>query len=135
MEAAMTAPDGNRRRTRRRRVGEHGIVSARVRPGYDVLLINVSAGGALVESWHRLLPGAIVELHLETSERRTAVRGRVLRCAVSRLRSTSVCYRGAIGFDRHLPWFADDESAGYAVPTSERRPGGPGRAEATHHVL
>jgi hypothetical protein len=131
----MTAPDGNRRRTRRRRVGEHGIVSARVRPGYDVLLINVSAGGALVESWHRLLPGAIVELHLETSERRTAVRGRVLRCAVSRLRSTSVCYRGAIGFDRHLPWFADDESAGYAVPTSERRPGGPGRAEATHHVL
>jgi len=135
MEAVMTAPAADRRRTRRRRVDEHGIVSARVRPGYDVSLINVSAGGALVESRHRLLPGALVELHLETPERRTAVRGRVLRCAVSRLRSTSVCYRGAIGFDAHLPWFADDESAGYGVPTSERRPGGPGRAGATQHIL
>jgi hypothetical protein len=132
----MTDPAVDRRCARRRcRMDEHGIVSARVRPGYDVLIIDVSVGGALVESRHRLLPGAIVELHLETPQRQTAVRGRVLRCAVSRLRSTSVCYRGAIGFDRHLPWFADDESAGYAVPTSERRPGGPERADATHHLL
>ena len=117
------------------RVEEHGIVSARVRPGHDVSLIDVSAGGALVEGRYRLLPGASVELQLETSQLTAGVRGRVVRCSVSRLRSTSVCYRGAIAFDRHLPWFVDDESAGYAVPTSERRPGGPGRADATHHVL
>ena len=115
-------------------VEEHGIVSARVRPGYDVCLINVSTGGALVESPYRLLPGAAVQLQLDTPQRSAAVRGRVLRCCVSSLRSTSVCYRGAIAFDRHLPWFVDDESDGYAVHTPERRPGGPGRAGATPRI-
>jgi hypothetical protein len=132
----MSDPAADRRCAHRRHcTDEHGIVLARVRPGYDVLIIDVSAGGALVESRHRLLPGATVELHLETPQRQIAIRGRVLRCAVSHLRSTSVCYRGAIAFDRHLPWFADDESAGYAIPPSERRPGRPGRADATHHLL
>lgn len=132
----MTNADPERRRAlRRRHVADHGIVFARVRPGHEVTVIDVSIGGALVESRHRMFPGAIVELHLQTSDRRTSVRGHVLRCAVSRLRSSSVCYRGAIGFDRHLPWFADDEAAGYAVPTSERRSGGPGRADATPHIV
>ena len=120
---------------RHRRVEEHGIVSARVRPGYDVSLIDVSAGGALVESGYRLLPGARVELQFETSRLSAAVRGRVVRCSVSQLRSTSVCYRGAVAFDRHLPWFVDDGSAGYAVPTCESRPGGPAREHATPQIV
>ncbi len=125
----------DRRRERRRdRVEEHGIVSARVRPGQDVSLLDLSASGALIEGC-RLFPGAAVELHLESPQRRVAVRGRVLRCAVSRLRSSSVCYRGAISFDRHLPWFVEDEPLGYAVPTAESRAGGPDRAPATPNVL
>jgi hypothetical protein len=63
------------------------------------------------------------------------VRGRVLRCAVCRLGASSVCYRGAIVFDRHLPWFEDDAGNGYGVPSSERRPGGPRRADATPQVV
>ncbi len=128
----MTHTGANRRQALRRvRIDEHGIVLARVRPGYDVTLIDVSSGGALVEGTHRLLPGAAVELHLETPHRRTAIRGRILRCTVWRLRSASVCYRGAIGFDRLLPWFVDDDSAGYAVHATDGRPGGPERADAT----
>ena len=131
----MTDSADDRRRTPRHgRVEDHGIVSARVRPGREASVIDVSAGGALVETKHRLLPGTAVELHLETSDRRATIRGRVLRCAIARLRSSSVCYRGAIGFDRHLPWFVD-EGAGYGVHAGETRPATPSRAEATPEIL
>ena len=101
-------PSAERRSARRREAfEEHRIVSAQVRPGHRARLIDVSAGGALIETSHRLLPGASVELQVETGTDRANVRGRVLRCAVVRLRPTWVCYRGAIAFDRHLPWFVD----------------------------
>lgn len=87
---------------------EHGIVTARVRPGFRARLIDVSAGGALIETSHRLLPGAPVELWVETGTDRARIRGQVLRCTVVRVRPTWVCYRGAIAFDRHLPWFVDE---------------------------
>lgn len=87
---------------------EHGIVSARVRPGHRARLIDVSAAGALIETSHRLLPGSSVELQVETGTERASVRGQVVRCAVVRVRPTWVCYRGAIAFDRHLPWFIDE---------------------------
>ena len=87
---------------------EHRIVSASVRPGHRVRVIDVSSRGALVETSHRLLPGTVVELQVETGTDRASVRGQVLRCAVVRLRPTWVCYRGAIAFDRHLPWFMDE---------------------------
>lgn len=86
----------------------HGIVSACVLPGHRVRLIDVSAGGALIETSHRLLPGTSVELQVETGTDRASISGQVLRCAVVRVRPTWVCYRGAIAFDRHLPWFVDE---------------------------
>jgi hypothetical protein len=89
-------------------VEEHGIVSTSVRPGHRARLIDVSAGGALIETSQRLLPGTSVELLVEKNTDRANVRGRVLRCAVVRLRPTWICYRGAIAFDRHLPWFVEE---------------------------
>ena len=118
---------------RRRRVQEHGIVRARVRPGHVVTLIDVSAGGALVETDHRLLPGTCVELQVESENRSMSLRGRVVRCAVVRVRPASVSYRGAIAFDRHLPWFGDD--GGYDVPNIEKRTATPFRADATPQVV
>jgi hypothetical protein len=112
METAVEAGAGealDRRSARRREAfEEHRIVSACVRPGHRARLIDVSAGGALIETSHRLLPGAPVELQVETGTDRASLRGRVLRSAVVRLRPTWVCYRGAIAFDRHLPWFVDE---------------------------
>ena len=97
-----------RRGTRRlETMEEHGIVSARVTPGYHARLIDVSAAGALIETTHRLLPGRDIELHVETSIDRASIRGQVVRCAIVRVRPTWVCYRGAIVFERHLPWFVD----------------------------
>jgi hypothetical protein len=73
------------------------------------MLINISAGGALIDTQHRLLPGASVDLHVERNNYRASVRGRVLRCAVVRVRASNMSYRGAIGFDRCLPWFVEPE--------------------------
>jgi hypothetical protein len=106
------------RRCAERRRDEHGILGARVRPGHDVAVVDVSATGILVETDRRLLPGAPVEMQIETTARTVNVRGRVVRCAVARLRPTLVCYRGAIAFERCLPWFVPDRS-GYHVPSTE----------------
>jgi hypothetical protein len=109
METAMSDGLPDRRARRRLEAFEdHHIVSASVRPGNRVRVIDVSAAGVLIETNHRLLPGTDVELQVETGTERASVRGHVLRCAVVRLRPTWVCYRGAIAFDRHLPWFVDE---------------------------
>jgi len=109
MDTAVEREVAERRGTRRLGgLEEHRIVSATVAPGYRARLIDVSAGGALIETTHRLLPGAPVELLVATASSRASVRGRVLRSAVVRVLPTWVCYRGAIAFDRDLPWFVAD---------------------------
>ena len=129
----MTRGMSDRRLTRRHAGSdEHGILSTRVRPGHRAKLIDVSAGGALIETTHRLLPGTSIELHVETRSHRTNVRGRVLRCAIVLVRPSWVCYRGAIGFDRHLPWLLDDSDH---TRDGSVRSGVPARATATHEVI
>lgn len=111
-----------RRQTRRRQsFAEHGIVSARVRPGIDASVVDVSAAGALLETRHRLLPGSSVEISFAQDMRWPAVRGRVVRCAVAHVGPDRMHYRGAILFDRRLPWLSDDGSHGYSLPGCERR--------------
>ena len=114
--ARTAAPSGriSDRRTalRRQTLEEHGIVHARVLPGKDVTIINVSARGALVETQYRLLPGSPVELLVEGDPGCATVRGRVLRCFVSGVRSACVSYRGAIAFDGDLRWLDDPADAG-----------------------
>jgi hypothetical protein len=70
-----------------------------LRPGQDVVVINLSAGGALVESDNRMAPGARTELQL-FGTRRCSIRGRVDRCAVAAV--SPVRYRGAIVFEEQL---------------------------------
>ena len=126
--------DDRRRTPRHGRVEEHGIVSAKVRPGREASIVDVSAGGALVETTHRLLPGTSVELRFETSAGRATIRGRVLRCAVAGVHASSMCYRGAIGFDRALPWFVPD-GPGYGVHGHETRSAQPWREGSSLEVL
>ena len=123
-------PD-RRRAPRRHTVEEHGIVRARVRPGHEAALVDVSTGGALVDTAHRLLPGTPIELRLASVDRCISVRGRVLRCAVTGLNATGVRYRGAIGFDRELSWSQAYDEVGYCVPTVETCGSPSLRADAT----
>ena len=128
----MTNTRSERRRHRRHvRPEEHRIVSARIRPGYDVSVVDMSAGGALVESERRLMPGSPVELHVRSVHRSEIVRGRIVRCAVARLRANGICYRGAIAFDHNLLWLVDEAVTGYTVPGAETRLGFASWAGAT----
>jgi hypothetical protein len=109
-----------RRRARRQKsTREHGIESARIRRGVQVAIVDVSAGGVLIETSHRLLPGMPLDIHLERNKRLSTIRGRVLRCAVVRLTPNIVCYRGAIGFDQHLPWLVEGNRPGSSFTSSE----------------
>ena len=128
-----TGSEERRRNPRQARPEDHRIVAARVRPGYEVSVVNVSAAGVLIESSCRLLPGTSVELHVETDTRHIRVRGQVLRCAVVGLRPTAVCYQGAIRFDRHLPWFVDE--SGNPINSPDSRPLHPVRAATTPEVI
>jgi hypothetical protein len=130
----MTHAWAERRRAQRfDRVEDHRIVSARVRPGHQARIVDVSAAGVLVETAYRLLPGTFVEVQVETDTKQTRVRGEVLRCAVARVKPDAVCYRGAIRFDRHLPWFVPEN--GNDSGSSESRPAHPLRAAATPEVI
>lgn len=76
---------------------------ALLRPGQEVRLLNVSCGGAIVESGSRLHPGIRTELQLAGHRRRT-IRGRIDRCRVTGL--DPLRYEGAIVFDQILEWSA-----------------------------
>ena len=111
----MTGHVIDRRRHRRHRAGAGRLQLARIRPGHDVSIVDVSAGGMLVESTHRLLPGARVDVRfLGEDHGADVIRGRILRCGVAHLQADQINYRGAIAFD--------DESHGYVVPGSEAPP-------------
>lgn len=101
----MTAvPRRERRLSPRRRRADCGwLVAARLRPGRDVRVLDLSSGGALVEASARLLPGASIVLHLAGVTSHHTIRGTVLRCWVAAIdRSAGVRYRAALGFDQQF---------------------------------
>jgi hypothetical protein len=89
------APD----RRAEERVAGSGL-SARVRPGHRLIVIDLSGSGALVEARRPLRPGAYVDLHLESAARGGMVAARVTRCAVAAIDAeTGVTYRAALSFN------------------------------------
>ncbi len=93
-----------RRSSPRRRAGECAwLLSARLRPGRDVTVLDLAAGGALVEANARLMPGASIVLLLVGVRCQHTIRGIVLRCYVSAIdQATGVRYRAALGFEQAL---------------------------------
>ncbi len=89
------------RRTDPRFNWPHAIVTrATLRPGCEVRVIDLSAGGALVQAAKPLRPGAKVHFQLVTADRAWALVGRVLRCAVWLVDPhAGVTYRGALQFE------------------------------------
>jgi hypothetical protein len=87
-----------------------------VRPGHAAIVVDVSADGALIETGHRLLPGTVVVLHLESLDRRESVRGRVLRSAVAALRESGISFRGAVRFESPLTCLPSVYGEEYQLP-------------------
>ena len=99
MAAAVTLE--RRAVPRVRPAGGDNFEQVRLRPGRVARVINLSTGGALIETDWRLLPGVRVELQIGVPPLFT-VAGHVLRCYVARLRPDQIRYRGALAFDQRL---------------------------------
>jgi hypothetical protein len=125
-------PAPERRRSTRRQAAERTRV-IRIRPGHVGLIVDLSAGGMLVETDRGLAPGASVELQMEVDARRCVVRGRVLRCAIAQLHASGVRYRSAIAFEHHAA--TSVHAHGYPVPAADDGDDRAERAEATHGPL
>jgi len=95
---------GERRRSARQLYRDGFLPpGARVRPGLDVVVVDLSDCGALVEGPWRFRPGGRCELALVVEGRELTVRSRVVRCYVARLdRGLPVRYRTALAFDGAL---------------------------------
>jgi hypothetical protein len=84
---------------------------ATLRPGCTVLIVDLSAGGALVEALRPLRPGARVHLQLVTEQRTLALPAHVLRCAVWSLDARDgATYRGALKFENRCDLFREAET-------------------------
>jgi hypothetical protein len=76
------------------------ISQATLRPGCVVRVVDLSAGGALVQANRPLRPGARLHFQLVLRQRTFGLIARVLRCDVSALDSPEgITYRGALQFE------------------------------------
>jgi PilZ domain len=99
-----------------------GETRATIRPGCPVTLVDLSAGGALIEGQRQLRPGARVHLQIVTPSRSFGVGAHVLRCMVSALDpERGVTYQGAIKFEHRCELFWESATlTGSSVPASHR---------------
>lgn len=110
-------PD-RRRVTRTRFSGGVLPPSARIHPGREVIVVDLSSRGALVEGIWRLRPGSRVDLQVGDGQAAALARGVVERCYVTALGPTEVRYRAAVRFERAIAFRPpEDLLDGYSVPT------------------
>ncbi len=80
-----------------------GMDRARLRPGRTAHIVDLSSGGALIETDWRLLPGMRVEIQVGEPVPLFRVTGRILRCHVALLGRERIRYRGALMFEEQVP--------------------------------
>jgi hypothetical protein len=110
----------DRRTDARFEVPDARVTRATLRPGRAVRVVDLSAGGALVQADQPLRPGARVHLQLVTIASTFALVARVLRCAVWRLDAEQgATYRGALQFENRCDIVWEPETRpGSHLPTS-----------------
>ena len=95
----MRTDPGERRRGERWTPGPVDALSrVRLRGGRELVVIDISTTGALVEGTARLLPGTHLDVHVTATQGRVLVRARVVRCAVCSMTADVITYRGALAF-------------------------------------
>jgi hypothetical protein len=87
------------------------LKSVKLVAGPEVKLINVSRGGALIESEARLSPGSAICVRLVTGESIYLLKGRVLRARAVALSGAEIRYHIAVAFDQEFTVVARNESS------------------------
>ena len=101
-----------RRPTRRTVASDEPLAHAKLRTGGQLVVLDASNWGALVETTERLLPGRHLDVHIVTSAGRTLVRSRVARAYVYHLQPDAIHYRAALAFEQAV----DTRPCGSPVP-------------------
>lgn len=113
----------------------HFLKSVKLLAGPEVRLIDVSRGGAQLESDTPLPPGTRVCLRLVTTDTTLLIDGRVLRSRVSCLQPGLVKYRSAVAFDEQVALFSEDKADSAAKVLEPRQepqlPSGPSTASVS----
>jgi PilZ domain len=87
-----------------------GFKTVHLGTGPEVELVNISRGGALVESTSRLTPSSNISLRLVAGESSFVIRGRVLRSQVAGFLGCMLRYRSAIQFTQEFVLLPEIES-------------------------
>jgi uncharacterized protein DUF6982/PilZ domain-containing protein len=99
---SLPSARSDRRAHLRRSVSDlEWLRSVRITQGFDVRLIDLSEGGALIEIDSPIKPGTNLTLELSGTGLETMVPLEVVRCYISNLRGDIALYRGACAFE-HL---------------------------------
>jgi PilZ domain len=82
------------------------LARGRIRPGRAAQILDLSSGGALIETDWQLMPGTRVDLQLGSPIGQYRVAARILRSQVALLHRERVRYRGALRFEERIsfPW-------------------------------
>jgi len=83
-------------------VSGSSMARARLRPGRTAQVVDLSAGGALIETDWRLLPGSRVELRFGQPSAAIHVAAKILRCHVAVVDRERIRYRGALSFEQRM---------------------------------
>src|SRR6476659_6417134 len=93
----------DRRADRRRREHElRWIRQARLGAGHAVSIVDLSAGGALIDSPIPLRPGARLGRAIDGRGFNKAIQLRVVRCQIGALNAGEALYRGACEFTNRI---------------------------------
>lgn len=101
LDASSAADNAGKDRARRMRASEAGVVrQARLLPGGDATILNISNTGLLVENKSRLPVGSAVNVRVQGSSV-MGIEGHIVRSKISAIhRDGSMSYETAIEFER-----------------------------------
>jgi hypothetical protein len=93
----------DRRAHRRQRAQElRWLRQARIGGGHSVSIVDLSAGGALIDSPIPLRPDSMLTLEIDGRGFNKAIQFRVVRCQIGSLQPGQTIYRGACEFTSHI---------------------------------
>ena len=101
-------------------------VSARIRHGHRVDVVNLSPAGALIQGTRPLPPGMPVVLQLQRGDDARTMPAHVVRSTVFLLEAGCVIYRAALRFEGRCGWICE-----YGTPDEYLLPG-PGPSVSGH---
>jgi hypothetical protein len=122
-DAGPHEPDGSERRLfARTPARELRDLQARLATGGEVLLVDLSRGGARLRSERRMLPGASLSLRLVTPDATFTIAGRVVRSRIMKLAEGGLGYDVAVAFNEPLQQVPNIPGAAEAHPVASEPP-------------